>query len=345
MTTSNKNEIADVIILGGGVAGSAFALDLISRGVRVLVLHRDDKRHGIETISPAACSLLGKIIHGHGSEFSLVAAWWGSEQASRQSHIGARAICRQSLAALLRTEASKGAKFMSVKTVASISWAKAAWQIAYVDHLGCRRTAEADFLCDATGRRNVVANHLGARRQSTDNLCCVTAETVQSCKAGTWTEAVPNGWWNLCSDGQTATLSFYSSPDVIRNARQTFTELFARTKEMSQLATMSETSQKCIHLCNSSLLQPTGGTHWISIGDAAMSLQPLASAGVTRALRDANRAAPMLFGDTSQYNEMCGAEFEEYRKQLSYQYRLETRWPDSKFWSDFQHEAETANAL
>jgi len=337
MTTSNKNEIADVIILGGGVAGSAFALDLISRGVRVLVLHRDDKRHGIETISPAACSLLGKIIHGHGSEFSLVVAWWGSEQASRQSHIGARAICRQSLAALLRTDASKGAKFTPVKTFTSISWAKATWQIAYVDPLGCRRTAEADFLCDATGRRNVVGHRLGALRQSTDNLCCVTAGTVQSCQAGTWTEAVPNGWWNLCSEGQTATLSFYSSPDVVRNARQTFSELFAQTKEMAQLATVSETSQKSIYLCNSSLLQPTAGPHWISIGDAAMSLQPLASAGVTRALRDANRAAPMLFGDTSLYNEMCRAEFKEYQKELLNQYSLETRWPSSNFWSDYRH--------
>ena len=345
MTTSNKNEVADVIIFGGGVAGSAFALDLTSRGVRVLVLHRDDKRHGIETISPAACSLLGRIIHGHGSEFSLVAAWWGSEKVSTQSHAGARAICRQSLAALLRTEAAKGAKFLPVKTVASISRTQTKWQTVYIDSLGCHRTAEADFICDATGRRSVVGRHLGAIRQSTDKLCCVTTETVQSGQAGTWTEAASNGWWNLCSNGQTATLSFYSTPNVIRDASKNFIEFLAQTKEMAQLVTASEASKKSIHFCNSSLLQPAAGPHWISIGDATMSLQPLASAGVTRALRDANRAAPMLFGDISQYNEMCRAEFKEYQKELLHQYSLETRWPGSNFWSDFQHEAETSNSL
>jgi flavin-dependent dehydrogenase len=70
----------------------------------------------------------------------------------------------------------------------------------------------------------------------------------------------------------------------------------------------------------------------MAVGDAAWSAQPLASAGIAKALRDAGSAVKVLEGGTAEYQQFQTAEFNSYRSQLKQHYSLEPRWGGSPFW-------------
>jgi 2-polyprenyl-6-methoxyphenol hydroxylase-like FAD-dependent oxidoreductase len=61
------------------------------------------------------------------------------------------------------------------------------------------------------------------------------------------------------------------------------------------------------------------------VGDAAMTMQPLASAGVGKALRDAQFVVRALTGSPREYEAYQRREFGSYLRQLEAHYALESR--------------------
>jgi flavin-dependent dehydrogenase len=151
---------------------------------------------------------------------------------------------------------------------------------------------------------------------------------------GTWTEAVANGWWNLCSDGKCATLAFYSTPKILRACVAELNDLLDETKEMKRIVSVNGRTKSRVHVCTSSILTPCAGPRWFAVGDAAMTIQPLASSGITKALRDSQLAVDALESDGGEYDQRYQQEFADYVKSLSAQYGLERRWARSDFWTD-----------
>src|SRR5580704_7733200 len=102
MNTSNKNEVADLLIVGAGVAGSAVALACASKLLRVVILHGGEDRMGVESLSSDACQRLKRYSVEVGVPFYAVLAWWGSDRLASSTCPGARVGQREELAKHIR---------------------------------------------------------------------------------------------------------------------------------------------------------------------------------------------------------------------------------------------------
>jgi flavin-dependent dehydrogenase len=90
-----------------------------------------------------------------------------------------------------------------------------------------------------------------------------------------------------------------------------------------------------IMLASASRLPELAGERWIAAGDAAATLDPLASMGILDAIQGAMAAVDVVLGrsELRQYSEsVIGSHTRHLEMQRAY-YRMETRWPDSLFWS------------
>src|SRR5207237_9167365 len=92
----------DALIVGAGIAGCATALELLSAGWHVGLLHQREDVSGIESLSPDAIHNLRKLSIDLGSEFAEVVAWWGSDQKTQAVHSNSRVVQRTMLADRLR---------------------------------------------------------------------------------------------------------------------------------------------------------------------------------------------------------------------------------------------------
>lgn len=222
---------------------------------------------------------------------------------------------------------------VNCKSIVALTRSGGTWCVVYRDPAGSLGTIATRNVCDATGRRSAIGRLLGARRVNLDNLCCAAVPVPGFSLVGTWTEAVSNGWWNLCSDGTQGTLAFYSAPKILKTAIQDLKRLLAETKEMQRMICLDHPWGTRIRICSSSFLSPCAGPGWFAVGDAAMTTQPLASAGIGKALRDSRLALRLMETDGTEYSRRYHQEFADYAKSLAAQYKLERRWKDSEFWS------------
>jgi flavin-dependent dehydrogenase len=248
---------------------------------------------------------------------------------------GARIVQRISIARQFRLRIlERGISVIESRGLLVVGKSGSFWRIAYEKTTGGWGTLKTRYLVDATGRSCVVARSRGARRQTADRLCSFSLPIRTASLIGTWTEAVAEGWWNLCSDGNQATLSFQSFPSIIRKVRHDVAAHLAQTQEIKRLVTTlpADRTESRVRPCGSSRLAPAAGEGWIAVGDAAMTVQPLAAAGIANALRDARFARQALERDPQQYDRLRRAEFDRYLECLARQYALENRWPQSSFW-------------
>ena len=323
----------DVVIAGAGVAGYAAAIELRSVGWRVGLLKKSDSLTRVESLSPNAVQYLNKVSIKVGQSISEVVAWWGSEREQRAAYHHARVVERSILAGALRTRAlEEGATEHQIKGHLSIERPGDHWRVGWESLESCQHSVSTRYLVDATGRAAVVAQRLGAKRAAMDQLFSLTVEVAEPLLVGTWTESNPEGWWNLSSLQERGTLSFYSNAFVVRGAKAEIVARFERTEHLRNLIRNRRFSNPIIRPCGSSLLGSCAGPGWFAVGDAAWTAQPLASAGIAKALRDARIVRQWIEQESSRYDRFQKIEFDAYLKQLKEHYSLEKRWPTRAFW-------------
>ncbi len=91
---------------------------------------------------------------------------------------------------------------------------------------------------------------------------------------------------------------------------------------------------------NSSRPHAIAGRHWLALGDAAVSFDPLSSHGITNAIYTAQLAAATIGaarsgrgeGALREYEATLTAIFEQYLQSKDRLYRQERRWPNAPFW-------------
>jgi flavin-dependent dehydrogenase len=98
------------------------------------------------------------------------------------------------------------------------------------------------------------------------------------------------------------------------------------------------TDPAAIHVvrADSGRLLPDRAPGFRAVGDAAMSVDPLAGNGVARALSSALEAAPQIdaaLDGAAPPPAAAGDPFLEYLDLRAAYYRLEPRWPESLFWA------------
>jgi 2-polyprenyl-6-methoxyphenol hydroxylase-like FAD-dependent oxidoreductase len=323
----------DALIIGGGVAGCATAIELLSIGWSVALLHQPDRWSAIESISPAAARYLGRLSIQVGVDLSEVVAWWGSDPEARARQVGARIVQRSILADSLRERAIEwGAIAIESEKLLRIERLGDTWRLQCEQLDRGSRSRTAKYLIDATGRASVIGRRLGAQRHVLDQLFCISVSVHQPRLTGTWTESTSDGWWNLCCVPEEGTLSFYSSAGIIRESKMNMATCLYKTRHLRRLLPYSRFGKSKVRPCGSSQLIPCAGPGWLSVGDAAFTLQPLASAGVAKALRDARMVPQALENESAQYDDFQVGECRGYLQQLAQQYELEKRWFSSQFW-------------
>jgi 2-polyprenyl-6-methoxyphenol hydroxylase-like FAD-dependent oxidoreductase len=188
------------------------------------------------------------------------------------------------------------------------------------------------LLVDATGRASLLARRLGARRVFFDYLVSASIQVTNPGESGVWTESVSNGWWNLVAAAGTGTLSFFTLPSTMRSAVSRLNQVFSAVRHLKDVTSIPEVPVKPdVRPAGSSFTFPSGRKSLLCVGDAVSAFQPLSSAGIAKAFNDARLVRAMLEGNQQGYPSIKVREFDDYRRQLRSQYRLETRW-DTAFW-------------
>jgi flavin-dependent dehydrogenase len=323
----------DVVIVGAGVAGCAAAIELRSAGWRVGLLYKRDDVTRVESLSPGAVHDLHKLSVDMGQSISEVVAWWGSVHAKRARCPNARVVERSMLAQALRTRAvEEGAAEQKIEGHPSIERQGDRWCLAWEAPESGKYRFSTAYLVDATGRAAIVARRLGAKWMTMDQLFSLAVEVMEPMVIGTWTESNPEGWWNLSSLEEKGTLSFYSSASVVREVKAAIVLQFDKTEHLRNLMSTRQFLNPTVRPCGSSFLVPCAGLGWFAVGDAAWTVQPLASAGIAKALRDAQVVRQLLEREASRYDRFQRVEFDAYLRRLKQHYSMEKRWPTHAFW-------------
>lgn len=330
---SRNSRDFDVLIVGGGVAGAAAAIALAGSGWRTAILHRKDRREGLETISPQAARFLDDQSLQLGVPLDSITAWWGSSDEMNRRHPGSRIISRLELGAALRERArsAKAVQFDVLRHL-RINRANDGWRAHFLNIEGEHLTIDAHYAVDASGPTSFLGKQNGAHRLFSDELWSVTATLPSPGLIGNWTESTESGWWNLCSVKERGVLCFFGQRTAAEDIRQNFMAGIQHTAHLKRL-TLPQVNQIRMSLCSSSLLQPCAGERWIAVGDATFNVHPLGSAGVARALRDAQLAPQALKDSPAEYEAFQRREYKSYLTQLERQYTSERRWPQSPFWT------------
>ena len=204
------------------------------------------------------------------------------------------------------------------------------------------------FVVDATGRQAVLARRIGAKRRTIDRLIGLvglyensTADIVDSTLL---VEAVEGGWWYSAPLVGALVVAFMTDADLLRGPERVTPEGFRDRLACAPLTSARvdgfSLSQLRVRSAASSWLRQVTGEGWLAVGDAAAAHDPLAGAGLTRAIDSGLRAgqalAAALDGDgqaTARYAHETALSCQAYEHQRAEIYGRERRWPSSPFWA------------
>jgi flavin-dependent dehydrogenase len=368
----------DVAVLGGGPAGAGLALALLAHTrLSVTLVERtthDGPRIG-ETLPPDVRLPLVKLgvwdgfmRDGHLPSRGTASSWgsatvgyhdtlmspWGPAWHLDRARFDA-SLCAQA--------AARGG---TVRTATTLAGYEALGREGYRLHLTHPveglSTLRARFVVDATGWKAVFATAQGARRRIVDRCFALYGDFRLRAGASFSTqalvEACPEGWWySALLPGGRVVAALMGDWESLRGVRPRAPEAW-----LSLLARTSATRER-LDACDFTgeppravpapvgLLDRPYGEHWMAVGDAACTYDPLSSQGISKALGSSLLAAKALEqhlrgtpGVLGAYATQVRQGFVEHLGTRAHYYRQERRWPDAPFWRN-RREALASDAL
>jgi flavin-dependent dehydrogenase len=344
----------DVVVAGGGPAGSAAALDLSRRGFRVALVEQsayENFRVG-ETLPPEIRRLLTELgvwerflTSGHVESHGIRSAWevptarhhdflynpygcgWHVERASFDAMLAGAA-------------AEAGAELIVSSHMTAVDEDVNGQWLLEITTGGKKRSLRCRLLVDATGRTAAIARTLGCGVQAVDRLVGAVAVLPRS-EAEHWTliEAVENGWWYSAPlPGDRTVFAYMTDADLWRESSW---EAVLKQAPLTSERAPAMNKPPRIHLVSAAsvLRQPVTGPNWIAAGDAALAFDPLSGLGIYKTiesgLRSAAAIACCIEGDRSgmvEYENWTAEGFQSYLSMRRQFYGSVQRWPGSRFW-------------
>lgn len=355
------SKILDVIIVGGGPAGSALAITLANLGRQVLLLEKHagfDTKLG-ESLPPVS---IGAVKHYLGDIDQLVdqgivsktmgnVSTWSTDDPEVGEFFFTPAgygLCvnRVAFDALLRQRAMDagatvqlGSRFRTCERIAGTSFN--GWKVEVSTseptsfHL-CR------YLVDCSGRSAVVATALGISRSSSDDLFACARRYESAARDEdryTRIEATEDGWFysNLLTglkERSERIVVFHADKSSLAAkmaaTSQGFTSLLNKTKDITRV--LSSYSYQPVGRIRgacaaSERLERFAGGSWAAVGDAAQAYDPLSSQGIYKALVSANQAGQLVHYALNENQSAPGVDVRDLHLQR-YVHGQEKLWAE-----------------
>lgn len=351
----------DVVVLGGGPAGTSAALRLTHAGFSVAIVERswyETPRVG-ETLPGSVVKPLARLgvwneflAAGHHAAPGIVAIWGHDEPFENDFvfspygpgwHLD-RARFDGMLAGA--AEAAGVVVHRGTRLEACERDGRGLWRVGLRVE-GKALAITAAWVIDATGQAAWLGRRLGVRKRVCDRLVALIAFGTRASAAEQFTalEACPEGWSYAAPLPQgRGVAGFFTDSDLlprgsverqqfwIDRLRQTrlISSLFPDVESFGPIRIVSAASAK---------LDRAAGEGWLAIGDAAQSYDPLSGQGITKALNSGLAAAKAITanrgGDRAALDRFVAdvdLEFQRYQVRHAEYYARENRWPLSMFW-------------
>jgi len=354
----------DVAIVGAGPAGAATAIAIAGTASVVLIDRDASPVSRIGESLPGAVrpilrqlDILEDVAAGGHRVCQGVLSCWGTEGlAVRDSFTEPNGagwlLDRPAFETGLRHAAVKsGATIMFGSMIVSarrVPTGDHAWELKPKNGPSIR----ARFIVDATGRSARIARDVcGAVVEFQDRLVCRFARLPPTSLVGRFddfllVEAVQDGWWySAITPNGERVIAYHSDSDLpAANSARTPTGLFQLLLETKHVQTLVDSSRWLrttkVHGCSaqSRTLNPLAGDDWASVGDAALSFDPISSQGLTNALYSGlllGRALqqPRAVGGLLLYRSRMEQVATRYAQNKEAHYGLDLRFAEQTFWA------------
>ncbi|RAJ08246.1 flavin-dependent dehydrogenase [Chitinophaga skermanii] len=350
-----------VIIVGGGPAGTATALQLAALGVESIIIEAAPQpipKPG-ETLPPQARQVFQKLqlqsLLEHPAHIACYGnrAVWGHVRpidkiffhhtAPQGWHIHRQTFESQ----LCQVAHARGVTIWQGSTVQAVTPCENGWQVQCTNTEKQRQVAACSFIVDATGRKSRIARLLNVPRRNLDKLVGSYAivQNTGSLQQYTYIEAVEHGWWyGAPLSEEQLVLTYMTDADVISPFNRTsggFQQLYAQTQFLPTVLTKSiQPITPSLYHAATGYLQQRHGNNWLAVGDAAFAYDPISSHGIISAMESGYYAghaiAAHLQGNHDAliaYDYAISQGFSTYMQMHADYYAVEQRWKQSPFWS------------
>lgn len=339
----------DVLVVGSGPAGASVAAALAGHGADVWLV---DRRR---TSSPARGEILpGQVmaqLAGLGIQLDLrevgtpctgSVSRWEAERAGFEDFAlglpGPRwSVDRAQLdARLIHAAEQAGATLLRAPARVVPGVSGRALQVA--GHVLSPR-----WVIDATGRARVVARGRGAAAASFDRQVAVIGVLCPSAPGLSprlWIEARDDGWLYRAPlpCGRIVVALFSDADRIHTHGWATPGRWWAELSPWMRQQLRTPPPQLHTAPASATVLEPSCGPGWIAVGDAASTLDPLSSGGVSKALRSAADAVAVIQGTMplATYAERRSDEVELHWSQQRAQH-ASARRGGGPFWARRRH--------
>lgn len=312
---------ADVIVVGGGPAGSSVAALLARRGRRVLLLEKDrhPRFHIGESLLPANVPILERLgvldevakigVLKRGADFPAPndAGFnvFRFERALGDTPAYAYQVRRDEFDQLLfRHAAAQGAETREGVRVASVEFLQDGVVASARTADGKDWTIRARYLVDATGRDSLIGRQIGLRRKHALHQSAALFAHFQGVARRPGEDAGnisiyghEQGWaWMIPLRDGLMSVGVVGAPGLFKSRREPPEEFL-----MKVLETVPQARSRMAEATLVGHLHATGnysylcdrfaGPRWLMVGDAGAFVDPVFSTGVFLAMHSAERAA------------------------------------------------------
>jgi len=341
----------DVIVIGGGPAGSSAASELARRGHSVLVVEKDDypRFHIGESLLPGVLAILdelgvGEAIRAEGFVRKYAAEFVTPDAAIRQRYVFSDSLTPEHALAyqverarfdqiLLDHAQRRGAEVRLGVEVTQLEERPEAIVCTLRsggDH-GEERRVSSNFLIDASGQHSFIARRLGLRLLDLGlrNVAVYAhfrgAAPTEGDRAGDISVVLdPEGWWWVIPLREVTSLGFVAPKAAFRGKPDT-AWMLRRMRELPVLMQRFESAELVgparVAADYSYSSRRLVGPRWLLAGDAAAFLDPVFSTGVylgvSSGVKAAQAVAQALEGSAPE-----AAVFSEYAAWFTQRVRV-----------------------